>query len=78
MNLYRVTLRGMTSQIGGSQAYGVAYVVALNAEDAYRAVRKQLDREDIGFAKDRSLERVELLAEDAAYPECGHRLYVDG
>ena len=77
MNLYRVTLRGMTSRIGSSQAYGVAYVAALNAQDAYSAVRRSLDREDIGFVADRALDRVELLAEDGAYPECGHRFYID-
>ncbi len=77
MKLYRVTCRGMTSGLGNSQTYGVAYVVADNPERAYRAVRASLDTRDLGFANERELRSVELIAEDAPYPGCGTILYLD-
>lgn len=73
--LYRVTLRGMKSAICGGICYGVAYVVAEDAQEAYRRVRSTLDQEDVGFSSDRALEKVELVAEAGRYPECGTRLY---
>ena len=75
MKLYRVTCRGMTSTIGGNVAHGLAYVVAENSADAYQRVRTELDNIDLGFAKDREMDKVELLAEEGMYPNCGHRLY---
>lgn len=75
LKLYRVTCRGMTSTVGGNVAHGVAYVVAEDAADAYRRLRKDLDSTDLGFAKDREMDKVELLAEEGMYPDCGHRLY---
>ncbi len=75
MNLYRVTLKGMTVPMGTSVAYGVAYVVADDPTAAYQKVRDSLDKEDLGFGKDRALDRVELLAEGEKYPDCGYRLY---
>lgn len=68
-SLYRVTCVGMTA------SHGVAYVVARDAAAAYRRVRDDLDARDLGFHKERALDRVELLAEDAPYPGCGRRLY---
>lgn len=75
LKLYRVTCRGMTTTVGGNVAHGLAYVVAEDAADAYRRVRTELDKTDLGFSKDREMDKVELLAEEGMYPDCGHRLY---
>lgn len=75
LKLYKVTCKGMTSSIAGSVAHGLAYVVAEDAADAYRRVRSRLDKQDLGLVKDRALDRVELLAEEGEYPECGVALY---
>ena len=73
-SLYKVRLRGMR----GSHpvAYGVSYVVANDADSAYRKVRKYLDERKIGFTRDRALESVELIAEATAYPDTGIILYL--
>ncbi len=70
MNLYRVTLRGMTD------SHGISYVVAANPSLAYDKVRKDLDDRDLGFNKDKALDSIELLAADCTYPECKRRLYL--
>ena len=69
MKLYRVTCRGM------QDTYGTAFAVAENSEDAYRKVRMGLDVRNLGFARERELLRVELLADDALYPDCQTILY---
>lgn len=69
--LYRVTCRGMLD------SHGIAYVIASNAQHAYNLVRQDLDDRDLGVSNKRELDRVELVAEDAAYPDCGRRLYVE-
>lgn len=73
--LYRVTLKGMTYSSTGV-AYGVSYVVANNSDEAYTKVRQYLDKEDIGFRKDRELDKVELLAEDYKYTDTNHMLFI--
>ena len=73
--LYRVTLRGMKCPSTGV-AYGVSYVVAEGAEEAYQMVRKTLDEKDIGFAREREMESVELIAENYRYTNTGHVLYL--
>ena len=77
MKLYKVTCRGMTAGLGSDQAYGMAYVVADDPERAYRAVRASLDTRDLGFATDREMRSVELIAEAAPYPGCGTILHLD-
>ena len=52
------------------------FVVAADPQEAYRIVRNDLDKRDYGFRKDREMKAIELLAEDAQYPECDIRLYV--
>ena len=74
LKLYRVTCRGMHGGMASSQAHGIAYVVAEDSAAAYRKVRAALDSADLGFAQERALDKVELIAEDADYPECGHKL----
>ena len=73
--LYRVTLRGMTYNSTGV-AYGVSYVVAQDSESAYKKVKEFLDKENIGFTKERELDKVELIAEDYMYTNTGCILYL--
>jgi len=62
VNLYKVTLRGMNDENGHTRPQGVAYVVAEDSAAAYQAVRDDLDASDIGFAHERELKKVELIA----------------
>ena len=73
--LYRVTCKGMRGGLATDVAYGIAYVVAEDAADAYRKVREALDNEGLGMARDRAMDKLELLAESGKYPDCGFRLY---
>lgn len=75
MKLYRITCRGMHGGLGATP-HGIAYVVAADAESAYRAVRESLDKRNLGFTSDRSLQSIELMAEQGDYPSCGHSLYI--
>lgn len=70
--LYKVTCRGMTY---GDQPHGIAYVVAANPSEAYKKVRASLNERNLGFQKERELDKIELLAEVGDYPECGTALY---
>jgi hypothetical protein len=38
-------------------------------------VRASLDKRKLGFSKEREMEKVELLAAEGDYPECGYALY---
>jgi hypothetical protein len=78
MKLYRVTLKGMTySSLGSGTTHGDCYVVANNTEEAYRKVREYIDKKDFGFAYERELNTVQLLAEsDKDYPACGKQLFL--
>lgn len=75
--LYRVTCKGMTYSSSGGTVFGVAYVVAKNTDAAYEQVRQALDSRALGFKSERELDRVELLAEEADYPDCNTILYID-
>lgn len=72
--LYKVTLKGMTYSSSGI-SYGVSYVVAKDSNEAYMKVKEYLDRKDIGFRRERELNKVELIAEDAEYTDTGYILY---
>jgi len=74
VKLYKVECRGMVHEIV-DMAHGIAYVIAENPEEAYRKVRNHLDAKNLGFASDREMKTIELLAEDDEYPLCGIRLY---
>jgi hypothetical protein len=56
--------------------HGVAYVIAEDAGEAYDRLRADLDKQDLGYASDRAMDKIELLAEDCTYPDCGHKIYV--
>ena len=70
MKLFLVRCRGM------HDSHGIAYVVAEDADDAYRRVQNDLATHDLGSYKDREMETVTLVAEDCQYPACGRRLYL--
>lgn len=70
--LWKVTCRGMTC---GDNPHGVAYVVAADPAEAYKKVRASLDERQLGFAKERELDKVELLAAEGDYHECWYTLY---
>ena len=74
MNLYLVTCRGMNDSTTGT-IQGTAFVLAEDAESAYRRVRDYLDENAIGFHDDREMKSVELLASDAQYPACRMRVF---
>ncbi len=71
--LYRVTLRGMTYAVTGT-IYGISYVIATDAEKAYQKVKEFLDDKDLGYTKDRVLDKVELIAEEDQYTYTGTML----
>lgn len=73
--LYRVTLRGMTYNSTGV-AYGISYVIAFNPDEAYQKVKKSLDDNDIGFDRERQLDKIELIAENYRYTTTGTFLYL--
>ena len=73
--LYKVTLRGMTSNSTGIRE-GISYVVAENSEEAYQKVKKRLDEKDYGFPKDRVLDKIELIASDYEYTDVRTLLYL--
>jgi len=73
--LYRVTMRGALNWSGTQGSHGVSFVMARESNEAYNIVRADLGRRDLGFANDRELKCVELIAEDTEYPDCGTRLY---
>ena len=73
--LYRVTCRGMTSSFS-SIIHGIAYVVATNPTEAYEKLRNYLDTAELGFRREREMEKVELLAEETKYPDCGIALFI--
>lgn len=76
MKLWKVTCRGMLSGLGTSHAHGIAYVVAENSDLAYRQLRTSLNKRDLGFTHERELGKVELIAAEGEYPECGITLYL--
>ena len=74
--LYKVTCRGMDHSLTTGPSYGVAYVVAEQAGEAYEKVRANLVERKLGFSNERELKSVELIAESIAFPDCGTILYL--
>jgi len=74
LKLYKITCKGMTVSSTGV-AHCVSYVLAKDPTDAYKIMRTSLDKRDLGFSKDRELDKVELVAENTDYPDCGTRIY---
>lgn len=77
LKLYRVTCKGLSKD---KVSYSVvSYSVATSPNNAHRIVRKYLDNADLDFSKDlrlRYLDKIELIAESAIYPDCDTRLYI--
>ena len=71
--LYLVKLTGHCNPMNTD--YAQSYVVASDAEEAYRRVRDYLDQRDLMVSGDRALRSVELIAEEGDYPECRTMLF---
>lgn len=76
LKLYRVLLRGMQHSYGNQVSHGDAYVVAENSDEAYKKLRAYVDEKDLGFYRERELDTVQLIAEEADYPDCGKHLFL--
>ena len=74
--LYKVYCIGMRVGLVSNVAHGVGYVIADNPDQAYKKLRANLDKEDLGFAQERELEKIKLIAENDNYPDCGFKLYL--
>lgn len=66
MNLYKIQLNGL----------GTHFVVASDPTTAYNQIRKTYDDADYGFAKERAMRTIELIAEAREYPENKVRLWL--
>jgi cobalamin biosynthesis protein CbiG len=66
----------MKYSVADQPVYGIGYVVATDAEEAYQLMRTSLEERNIGFRGERELETIELLAEQTAYPNCCTILYM--
>lgn len=74
MKLYRVFLRGLQDSAGGTH-YGSPYVVANSTDEALKKVQDYLYDRNIGFLKEREMDRIELLAEASDRPNCQQQLF---
>jgi len=72
--LYKVTLRGLHSS--SFMNYNASYVVAEDSRRAYRKVRAYLDKEGLGFERQRELKKIELVADADKYGSCGTLLFL--
>ena len=70
MKLYRVKLKGFQ---GGE--YENSFVLSNSMDEAYKKVRKFLDKNDIGYSFDRELHSVTLIA-DSDTSSNGSKLYL--
>lgn len=68
--LFRVVCRGMKS------SYGISYVVATDPTSAYQKLKDYLDQHDLGFHKDREMEKIELIADTYQHGDCGTQLFL--
>ena len=75
MKLYRVKLQGMRASATGV-TYGDAYVLADTPNEAYQKVREFVDKNNLGFRKDREMLSVELLAAENQYNDTGKMIFV--
>jgi hypothetical protein len=75
MKPYRVILKGMHNN-GVSTAYGRPFVVAKDPAEALKNVQDYLNEKNLGFLREREIDRIELLAEEGKYPTCGIQLFL--
>lgn len=71
LKLWRITLRG---QLTG---FTPSYVVAPDATSAYKQVASAVDEADYGFASERELKTIELVAENCRYTNTNSRLFIE-
>ena len=55
---------------------GRHYVVAKDPTAAYQKIRKEYDKKDYGFRKDREMKSISLIADVDEFGECGTRLWI--
>ena len=73
--LYKVTLRGM-QYTTTNPTYGTSYVIAEDSHQAYTKVRNYLEDNDIGFSRERALEKIELIASCPPGTDTEYLLYL--
>ena len=76
LNIIEQPLISIAQALKAMEEYAKDYVVANDSEEAYRKVRKFLDKEDMGFSKERELDKIELLAEDYQYTNTQYMLFL--
>ena len=69
MKLFLVKCKGMTINPTGAP-HGKAYVLADDPTSAYNKLKAYLDDKNLGFADERVLDRITLVAEEGDYPKC--------
>lgn len=74
MKLFRVTIKGGTSGTGTD--YHNVYVVANDPTGAYEIYRAFLDKKDLCFSAAREMEKIELIADQDHYGDCGTLLFL--
>lgn len=72
--LYLVKLRGLTSPT--DVELNKTYVVAKDPTEAYEKIRTWLDDKDYGFAHEREMESIELIAEDYEFTDVKTMLFL--
>ena len=75
MKLYKIVLKGL-HYCGCGAALGTSYVVAEDPTTAYKKLRAYLDENDVGFQRDRELDRIELIADGEMFGGCGTRVFL--
>jgi len=73
MKLYVVELRAKHFPV---EMGGPHYVVANNPKRAYEIVKASYEEGDRGFAEDREMKSVTLIAETGLYPTCKTHLFL--
>lgn len=68
--LFRVELRGM------KQSHGDSYVIAPDPTSAHLKLKTYLKEHDLGFYKDRELDKITLIADSDRYGDCGVKLFL--
>lgn len=64
-SLYRVTMKGFNA-FGSDSKYKTSYVVAKDPNEAYTKLLELMRKKSIGYASDRILQSVELIADETS------------
>lgn len=75
LKLFKVTLKGFAAlNSNGGASKKILFVLALDPTSAYNTVRDDYTKQDYGYAHDRVLESVELIAEMDQFTGAKYRL----